>query len=160
MSRKKITIDKFFSDRLKTLLKDHLDITQAELSSKVGISQGYLSMVLKGMRGASAELIAGLHIHYGEYLDWLLTGEGEMIRKPESENKIQVNKDTPIYKVKNLNSDPETAGLLSMTREILNSGTDSLAFLATTIRFLHNALKTAKRLDKLEKQIFKKDDKF
>jgi len=47
-------------------------------SNKIGISANYLSAVLKNKRGPSAELVAGLYIHYREYLRWLLTGEGEM----------------------------------------------------------------------------------
>lgn len=103
MSRKNITIEKSFSIRLKTLLEDHLGITQAAFSNKVGISQGYLSMVLKGKRGASAELIAGLYIHYSNYLNWLLIGEGEMI-------KSDVKGD-----------DPEISELLKKARKVLKS---------------------------------------
>ncbi len=31
-------------------------------------------MILSGKRGPSADLIAGLYIHYREYMDWLITG--------------------------------------------------------------------------------------
>lgn len=80
MSRKKSTIDELFSERLKILIEDKLKVSQIYFANKIGISQSYLSAVLKNIRGSSAELIAGLYIHYREYLDWLLTGEGEMIR--------------------------------------------------------------------------------
>lgn len=148
MSRKNFTIDKSFSNRLKTLIEDCLDITQAALSSKIGISQGYLSMVLKGTRGASAELMAGLYIHYGNYLHWLLTGEGEINRKPEKEGKCEKD-DTYIYK----EEDSKTAGLISMTREVLNSDTDYSASLAANIRSFHHAITTTKRMNGMESRL-------
>ena len=92
----------------------------------------------------------------GINLNWLLTGEEEMIRGLEIEPEIQVNKETPLYnKVKNLDSDPETAGLLSMTIEILKSGTEYSASLAANIRSFHRAIKTEERL---EERILKIED--
>ncbi len=77
MSRKKITTVNIFSERLKTLIEEKLDVSQAVFSKNTGISQGYLSMVLAGKRGPSAELIAGIFLHYRKYLSWLLTGTDE-----------------------------------------------------------------------------------
>jgi len=75
MSSKKLTIENNFPERLKVLIKERLNITQTAFCIKIGISQGYLSMVLSGERGPSAELIAGLYYHYSKYLHWILTGE-------------------------------------------------------------------------------------
>lgn len=72
---KKLTIDNNFSDRLKTLLQDKIKIKQTDFCKRVGITQGYFSMILSGKRGPSADLIAGLYLNYSEYLTWLLTGE-------------------------------------------------------------------------------------
>jgi hypothetical protein len=79
MSRKKTSIDANFSIRLKDLIENKLQIKRTEFIKNVGISQGYLGMVLLGKRGPSAELIAGLFSHYRGYLHWILTGEGETI---------------------------------------------------------------------------------
>lgn len=95
MSRKKSTIDDFFSKRLRALI-DNLGVSQVLFSKNIGISQSYLSAVLKGKRGASAELIAGLYIYYSEYMYWLLTGEGEMTKTPEIESGVA--EAPPIYK--------------------------------------------------------------
>lgn len=76
MSRKKTSIDNLFSLRLRQLIDKILDIKRDEFSNKIGISTGYLGMIVTGKRGPSAELIAGIYIHYREYLTWLLTGEG------------------------------------------------------------------------------------
>lgn len=57
-----------------------------------------------------------------------------------------IKKILPIYK----EEDPETAGLLSMTREILKSDTDYSASLAANIRSFHHAIKTEKRLNGID----------
>jgi len=119
MSRKKITIDKLFSDRLKILIEKRLCVTQKTFSTKVGISQGYLSMVLKGVRGASAELIAGLYIHYGNYLSWLLTGDGEITINPEKETCVA--EETPIYKGEILEDAEKRLKKMERELEILKS---------------------------------------
>lgn len=162
MSRKKITIDKLFSDRLKTLIDERLGVTQAAFSKKIGISQGYLSMVLKGVRGASAELIAGLYIHHSDYLSWLLTGEGEMTREPEKKVGI-AESPTYIYKERIDHSrgddDPGIADLLESTRRVLKSG-NQVAFdaLERNIRYFDHAIKTEKRLKNIEEKILRMED--
>ncbi|MFA5261643.1 MAG: XRE family transcriptional regulator [Candidatus Omnitrophota bacterium] len=77
MSRKIFTTDKIISERLKILIEDRLKMTQAKFSREVGISQGYLSMILSGKRGPSAELIAGIYLNYRKYLSWILTGDDQ-----------------------------------------------------------------------------------
>jgi transcriptional regulator with XRE-family HTH domain len=76
MSRKIFTISKSFSKRLKVFIST-LQITQAKFAKNIGISESYLSRVLHGKIGPSAELIAGLHIFYKQELGYLLTGEVE-----------------------------------------------------------------------------------
>ena len=72
MSNKNSTIDNLFSKRLRCLIEDKLKIKQIEFAKLIGITPGYLSMVVTGKRGPSAELIAGIYIHYSEHLNWLL----------------------------------------------------------------------------------------
>jgi len=72
---KKLTKDSEFPNRLRALIIDRLNITQAAFCKKHGITTGYLSMILSGKRGPSADLIAEIYINYSEHLDWLLTGK-------------------------------------------------------------------------------------
>ncbi|NPV05627.1 MAG: helix-turn-helix transcriptional regulator [Syntrophaceae bacterium] len=133
MSSKKITKDINFSKRLKSFIKDELGITQAEFADKMGITQGYLNMVLgtknrPPSRGPSAELMAGLFIHYREYLDWLLTGQGPMRRgreAPAAEEPVQPYTTT----------NEKHAEVFALVREILESGDDLI------IRSFHERLK-------------------
>jgi len=143
MSRKKSTIDDLFSARLKVLIEDELGVSQVYFSNKIGISQSYLSAVLKAIRGASAELIAGLFIHYREYLDWLLTGEGEMIRRDVE------------------GDDPEISKLLEEARKVLKSGNKvahealeaGIRYITQTIDDLENMKETKKRQKNMESRM-------
>mgnify|MGYP000860173731 FL=1 len=72
MSSKKTTIDETFPDRLRELIELKLGVTQGEFAKKIGITTGYVSMVVTGKRGPSAEMIAGIFVNYSEYLPWLL----------------------------------------------------------------------------------------
>lgn len=153
MSRKKCTIDDLFSTRLKSLIEDTLKISQVCFANKVGISQSYLSAILKKKRGLSAELIIGLYLHYREYLDWLLAGEGKMIRKPEK-NGFKVAEGVAVYnKVGMIEDDPETVELLTMTWEIIKSNTGYAHSLAANIRSFHHAMKTEKRMSDFESEL-------
>lgn len=75
MSSIKYTISNNFSDRLKLLIKSKLGLSQKAFSEETGIAESFLSNVIKGRSGPSADMIASIYLHYSEYLDWLLTGE-------------------------------------------------------------------------------------
>ena len=82
VSSDKLNIDDKFPRRLREFIKNRLKLTQSDFAKKIGITAGYLSMVITGKSGPSAELIAGLCIHYNEYMSWLLTGtEAEKEKK-------------------------------------------------------------------------------
>ncbi|WP_051283880.1 helix-turn-helix transcriptional regulator [Desulforegula conservatrix] len=66
-----------FSERLRTLIKERLNISQTEFCEKLGLTPGYLSMIIKGKRGPSADLISGVYLHYRDHFHWLITGEYE-----------------------------------------------------------------------------------
>jgi transcriptional regulator with XRE-family HTH domain len=75
MGNEKITIEKNFPSRLRQLIEQRCGGKQAKFIKTTGISQSYLSMVLSGKRGPSAELIAALAVHFGDNVVWLITGQ-------------------------------------------------------------------------------------
>ncbi|MGD9950422.1 MAG: helix-turn-helix domain-containing protein [Desulfobulbus sp.] len=85
MSTKKSTIDNEFPERLRLFIEKDLGMKQGDFAKKIGITPGYLSMVITKKRGPSAEMIAGLHVNYRDNLTWLLTGE----RPKQTEEKIR-----------------------------------------------------------------------
>ena len=71
--------------------RKQLKITQKEVANAIGITQGALSQQ-EGGKNVSIEALAYIRKAYNVSLDWLIIGEGDMIRKPvtnkEYENEI------------------------------------------------------------------------
>lgn len=144
MSRKKLTIDIQFSARLTDLI-NALAISQTTFAQTIGISQSYLNMVIKGKRGPSAELIAGIFIHYREYLEWLLTGEGH---PPWITTTTQV-KTQSFTKGPGVSPDfisDKEERLIYMVRQILSSSTTHASMLESTIEHLYDALMARRKI--------------
>jgi transcriptional regulator with XRE-family HTH domain len=51
------------------------DMTQAEFASRVGVTQGYLSLLERGGVEAGATVLVAISREFGKSVDWLLTGE-------------------------------------------------------------------------------------
>ena len=142
MSRKISIDDKIICERIKDL-RSELKITGSEFANKIGISQGYLSDIENANSSPKKTLLLAISYIYNINYDWLLTGEGEMIREDKKGslyNKVE-------------DEDPEIVDLLSRTMEILKSGTDYSASLTANIRSFHRAIKTENRLNGVESRL-------
>jgi transcriptional regulator with XRE-family HTH domain len=51
------------------------DMTQADLANRLGVSQGYLSIIERGQGEVGAEVLLAISREFGKSLKWLLTGE-------------------------------------------------------------------------------------
>lgn len=51
------------------------DMTQAEFASRIGVTQGYLSLLERGGVEAGAAVLLAISRQFGKSVDWLLTGE-------------------------------------------------------------------------------------
>jgi transcriptional regulator with XRE-family HTH domain len=51
------------------------DVTQADLAHRIGVSQGYLSIVEHGQGEVGAEVLLAISRKFGRSIEWLLTGE-------------------------------------------------------------------------------------
>ena len=124
-------------------VKKHLNIkTNKEYADIIGISPPDLSKRKKS--GTLLPLIVEWGVANKVNLQWLITGEGEMIRE---------DKKGSLYNKVEPDEDPEIVDLLSRTVEILRSDTDYSASLSANIRSFHHAVKTENRLDTLEAEI-------
>lgn len=65
------------SNRLKEL-REHYDITQAELARKIHKSPGYISLIETGRQDITDEVIQDIADTVGCNIEWLRTGEGEI----------------------------------------------------------------------------------
>ncbi|MGB7516604.1 MAG: helix-turn-helix transcriptional regulator [Candidatus Acidiferrum sp.] len=52
-----------------------LDLTQAELAERIGVSQSYLSIMEHGEGEIGAEVLLAISREFGKSIEWLLTGE-------------------------------------------------------------------------------------
>ena len=73
-------------DRLKLFRKDK-NLTQEDVATQTAISRTYISTIEAGRQDPSFSFVKTLSKTYGLSIDWLLTGEGEMMRgKGEAES--------------------------------------------------------------------------
>lgn len=52
-----------------------IDLTQADLAQRIGVSQGYLSTIEHGEGEIGAEVLLALSEEFGKSIKWLLTGK-------------------------------------------------------------------------------------
>lgn len=128
---------KEIADELKRLKKVSSD---ADLARILGISRGEMSNVLSGRRPVSRRIVDNLTTSFPEYSGaWLLTGEGEMMKKSSTaengavsitgeeikENNIQVNTDETIAKLI-----AEVAAQRRVTEKVLEQNSELIAIIA------------------------------
>jgi len=146
MSRKKIIVSNILCDRLVDLMRTlgFKERQHGKFAKKIGVSPSFLSDVLNLNTGLSFNLIFGISDKYPEInINWLLTGEGEM---------IPGDKKGPLYN-KVEDEDPELVELLSRTMEILKSETDYSVSLAANIRSFHHAVKMEREVSELKSEV-------
>ena len=72
--------------RLKAL-REMLEMSQADLANKLGVSQKAISQWERGERDIPTTMLLKLHELTGVNLHWLLTGEGEPFAHPTQEDE-------------------------------------------------------------------------
>ena len=74
MRAKRVSVDwKRVGRRIRELRG--LDLTQAELAERIGVSQSYLSIMEHGEGEIGAEVLLAISRESGKSIEWLLTGE-------------------------------------------------------------------------------------
>lgn len=84
-------MEKTIAQRIKEVLK-YYEVGENSLAGKLGISQTTLNSALKdGKDNVSSKILTGLKENFEDVnLDWLLTGEGEMLKA-----ETEASEDTP-----------------------------------------------------------------
>ena len=57
------------------------ELTQAELARRLGVSQGYYSLVERGEREVGPEILLRISREFGKSMEWLLTGKEFGVRR-------------------------------------------------------------------------------
>lgn len=74
-------------DRVKELRK-HLDLSQAEFGSRIGVAPNTISTYENGSRALSDAIIKSICREFGVNETWLRTGAGEMFRPLTREQEL------------------------------------------------------------------------
>jgi transcriptional regulator with XRE-family HTH domain len=91
------------SDRFKIILNE-LNVNQTKFAEDIGISFGYINMVVNGRRTSISQRLARLIEElYGYSADWLLDDFGE--KKANSLNKNCIQNDEILERLKKLSNE-------------------------------------------------------
>jgi len=140
--------------RLKQFIEDNPLINQKVVAGKVGYSKSHISQVLDDKRKGSLELIIKIAQAAGTSLIELMTA-GTTYIKPTG---TAVVASSSVIREKSIDYPSEKSTLLSMTEEIIDSGTHDAEFLKVKIRSFHGTMvremeyeKTTKKTNELLK---------
>jgi len=145
--------EKSIGDRLKAYRKAN-GFNLVGFSELLSISHGALSGLENDKSKPSSDTLINICKNTDINIVWLLTGEGEMTRRPETEKEPQPPDQPPLYKVGVLDEDPKVADLLEAAARVLKSG-KQVAFdaLERNIRYFDHAIKTENRLNAMESRL-------
>ena len=83
-------INKKPGNRLRQARKE-LDLNQADIAEKVGLSRGHLSNIQTGKTGLTAPVAIAIEYKIGISKIWLFTGKGRMLVKTYNELKKEIS---------------------------------------------------------------------
>lgn len=93
------------------------DLNQAQFAEKLGLTQGFISKVEKNNTQLTVDHLILIENIFSVDLDWLLTGKGEMIKRP-----FRIQEKPEGYQVILLDVDKQQNILMSRLRRILAEG--------------------------------------
>lgn len=76
-----------FSERIKKLRK-YLDLSQKDFGEKIGVGTSHVSQWERNLSMPSSKALIGM-AHIGVNINWLLTGDGEMMIEDPSSLKSE-----------------------------------------------------------------------
>lgn len=119
-------------DRIKILRKDVLKKNQKEFGEKIGLKPNSVSCIETGTNSLTEQTANAICREYGINKDWILTGEGEILKEMSDETAEAVSdlleEDNPFYDLilgimktyKKLDDKSQTA-LRNLSQELLDS---------------------------------------
>jgi transcriptional regulator with XRE-family HTH domain len=126
---KTLTINERFS-----LMRHRLKLTKNAVGEAAGISGTTIGNIETGTtKNPSSEILAGISKNLGVSLEWLIFGEGEMLKGQQSETTDLTSGAATVERATELASN----GLL---REIIDTQKETIADLRGTVEFLKSEL--------------------
>lgn len=98
----KDTINQRFILSVNYIISEKIAPTKASIAQQLEIKSSKFSEILNQRMGVSAELLSIFCKKYGISVEWILTGDGSMIKKPENSITQQVSE--PKHEYNKVNS--------------------------------------------------------
>jgi len=151
MSRKKLLKKEHLKLFIPVTIGDRINyvaansgLTGSKFCKKVGISTGNLNGLINDDSNPSAKLCSRLLELYDININWLLSGEGEMIRREKSD----------IYNKVDMDEDLEISELLKSAYRILKTGNQTaIEYFKQSIKYLDLATTSEDRMKKIEAEM-------
>ncbi|MEW6670189.1 MAG: helix-turn-helix domain-containing protein [Thermodesulfobacteriota bacterium] len=129
-------------ERLLRVIAEKADGKHTIFAKSAGIPTTTMQGYVKG-RTPHVDHLIRIRDTYRIDLNWLLTGEGEMVWSDSKDTSI-------IYKE---GDDPELIELLQMTREVLKSDTNYASSLSANIRSFHESVQLKRQIRDLDSRV-------
>lgn len=107
-----------FKNMINYLLEKKIEFSQNDIAKKIGISSGYISELIQAKKKISKQIVSKLVDAYPQLnVDYLKTGDGEMLKKTEIHNTIS---NTGAFSTNTINGDLGTqlSELISEQKEL------------------------------------------
>jgi transcriptional regulator with XRE-family HTH domain len=106
-----------FGNRLLIAIQQS-GINQSEFARRLGVSTGFTSEVVRGLKKPGADYLYGIKILLGVSIDWLLTGEGTMYgaNKLDVELFRTIRLQIALARAAVIESDSEAKSLIALIR--------------------------------------------
>ncbi len=105
-------------ERLSQVLA-YAGVSQTELARRVGMSPGFISELMRGVKRPGAEFLLALREGFGVSIDWLLSGEGTMVGGAGIRHDLfrAIRLQVAVAKAAVMSSDPVAKALMLLIRE-------------------------------------------
>lgn len=141
-----------FIERLQKLIDDNAAGKPALFATKAGIAPGTFHAYTKGRLPQGEQLIR-IHKTYRVNIDWLLTGKGEPYLRDVPAQEPGREENNRAGEPVTQQPDFRISDALTMTAEVLESGTSYATALYLNIQHFHRAISAEKRIEQLELEV-------
>jgi transcriptional regulator with XRE-family HTH domain len=124
MKNFEIAINERVIEAINAILSSGLALNKADLAEKFGIKPAKFSEILNKRMKAGMDIIQNLCIEYGISADWLITGNGMMLREEQISDESPPDQAEVIRMLKEkIHDQQEIITLLKEKIDVLQGGT-------------------------------------
>lgn len=98
-------VNQRFIEAVKFIISENPKVKKSEIAVIIGIGNSTFSEILKKRMNVSIEVLALLSIHYKFSLEWLINGNGEMLKNQEPKTEITESRTPQVITIDKHNED-------------------------------------------------------